>query len=235
MAPLRFIASCALLLTAVFGSPFPLEVIDIEEGFIPITLVRQGGDPVFALNNSVVGYGRLTDVGISVNRGASARLRFNVEVNAISAERLENSDSTFESSLNEEERQSYRSRKSSYSGGLGVSFLGVLGANINKRVTKESMEFARSLDVNYDQKSTLARKILEDVVESRVRITGELLATGVDLIPTVATARVRTARITLADNSRLSVVSSTADDLVALDSNNDPLPVSDKEYEVFDL
>lgn len=234
MTSIKFIASFALLITAVLGTPHPLQVIDIEEDFIPITFVRQDAEN-YAMVSSESGYGRLTEVGVTVNKGASARLRFDVRVNGISAEKLQSKDTSFESSLSATEQAAYRESRKQFNGGLHISMFQALGLDLNKRVTRETLDIARSMDVNYDEKSLVVRKILEDVVESKVRITGELLATGVDRIPTVATARVKVARISLVDGSRLTVVSNSKDDLVALDSDNDPLPADEKEYEVFDL
>lgn len=236
MGSIKFIACLALFFTAVFASayPYPLEVIDVVEDFIPITLIRQD-DETFAMNSSESGFGKLTTVGISVTIGASAVLNFNVTVNAVSAERLDRSDSSFVATLDESEKQSYSRTKSTFRGGLRIPFLSFLGAKLDASVTREDMESSRGMQANYDIKSKAARDILEEVVESQVNINGKLTATGIDRIPTIATAFIKVARVTLVDRRRLTVVSNNDDDLVAAGSDNKPLPSDGKELNVVDF
>lgn len=234
MVSTKLIVCLAFFFTAALAAPKSLKVIEIVEDFLPVTLFRQE-DAEFAVNSSQAGFGRLTEVGVRVTKGASARLLFDITIDAVSADKLDRSDSSFVSTLSESEKETYRASKTTYGGGLNVRMFGFLGINLGARTTRESMERSRDSQSNYDVKTEALREILEDVTSSKVRIQGELLATGISFIPTTASAFIKSARVTLNDGSTLTVVSTSPDDVVAADTNGNVLPDDDKTINVFDF
>lgn len=233
MVAIKLIVCLAFFFSAAVAAPKSLKVIEVVEDFLPVSLFRQESAE-FAINSSRTSHGLLTAVGIDVNRGASAKLIFDITVNGVSAQRLDRSDSSFVAALSESERESYSRSKTSYGGGLKIPLFSFIGINLDARTTRETMERSRDSQANYDIKTEAAREILEDVINSMVRIQGELTATGVSFIPTTARAFVKIARVTLNDGSRLNVVSGNPDDFVAADEDGDVLPDSDKKINVTD-
>lgn len=231
MASTKFVICLAVLFSAAMAAAGRGRIISIIDEFVPIT-ARQSESSEFYLDESSAGFGRLTRTGISVTRGASAVLNFDITVKAIDAERLHSRDAKFVETLSTEERVQYESFKSEFRGGLNIPFLRLFGANFNKKVTREDLDRAASTLTNYAAKSSVAEEILESAVDTMIRITGTLEAEGVSFRPTVAFAFIRLARATFEDGSSQYVVSNDPNDLAAATRGGDEVPNEGKKLNI---
>lgn len=207
MACAKFIFCPSVLFTATFDitTQRTIEVLPAEEsGFVPVpnasrgkivkivdefpsvTLDRQEFSD-FIADSSEAGFGRITRVGASGTRGASAEMKFDITMNASDAERLDSHDSSFTETLSTEEIMEYKSFKSDYNG-LNIPLFRWIGANFNNRITREELDFEASTQTKHAAKAQAASELLESAVDTRIGIHNSLKATCVSFRPTVAFA-----------------------------------------------
>ncbi|CDF40688.1 unnamed protein product [Chondrus crispus] len=216
MVSAKFIACLALFFSAALAGAAPRRIVNVVKNLVPIT--RQSETSEFAVTETTTGFGRITRVGVSVVRGANATLNFDVTVTAIDAETINSMSSSFVETLTAEERVQFEELVSNFDGSLNLPIFELLGLNFAESISTEQIaEAARSIE-NFETKSSAVEEILESVVDSRIRITGTLSATGQSNIPTVAFAFIELSTVTFDDGSDLVVVSSNPSDVVAADS-----------------
>lgn len=230
MIPTKFIICLAAVFSVAFAAPGRGRIISIDDEFVPISVRAE--ESSFFIEESNAGFGRITRTGLSVTKGASGILDFDITVKAIDAERLSSMDASFESTLTAAERSEYNSLKRSFKGGLKIPFLNYIGANLDEKVTREKLEDRAESITDYASKASAAEEILDSVVDTRIRITGTLEATGVSFIPTVAFAFIRLARVKFEDGSSQFVVSNDANDLTAASRGGDELPSKGKKLNI---
>lgn len=205
------------------------KIIAITDELIPITRQEESE---FALESSESGFGRVTRVGISVTRGASALLNFDITVTAVDAETIDRNDASFVETLSSSERVEYASLKEDFRGGLNIPLLSWIGANLETRVTREDLVSAAELQTNYDAKSQAVSELLESAADTRIRINGTLRAEGISFRPTTAFAFIQLARVEFEDGSSQLVVSNDPQDVVAADRQGNEVDSSEQEVDV---
>lgn len=193
---------------------------------------RQGEDVEFAVNSTESGFARVTSVGLTVQRGTSATLDFNIRARAVDAARLERVDSSFVGTLSESEREEFEQTKTTYNGGLDVSFAGFLGINLGGKTERIDMEREAESQGDYNLKSAAAREIFESTVETDIEVSGTLTATGVSFIPTTVFAFIKVAKVQLQDGRTLTVVTSDGNELVTADEGGDTDAVDSDEGDI---
>lgn len=167
----------------------------------------------FVIRESTVGYFRLGATGISVTLGASALLKFDITVSAVHASLLASNDAPFKETLVDNELDEYDQLVKDYEGSLNIPFLEFLGANLATNVTREDMEGACLKLKNCDDKTQVARKILNNQPRTTVRLTGEITAIGDTRIPRTYFAFVKVAQVTLSNGTVTIIVSTNPGDI----------------------
>ena len=201
---------------------------------VPIVLsARQLREEVtYAVNETSSGFARVSSVGLTVQRGTRGTLRYRIRVKAIEASRLANSDSSFESTLSQSERETYRERKSSYRGGLGVPFLRFIGIRLGASTSSVDMNRSFDSQTNYNQKASAASQIINNIQEENLEISGMLEAEGTSFIPTTVQAFIKIARIQLTDGSTKTVVTTDPGELVAATPTGSTVPSDSGTIEI---
>ena len=212
-------------LEAASPSPAPKKITNI------IPLSRQEITEL-AVNSSETGFGRITRVGVSVTIGGSAKLDFDITVNAIDARTLDIASESITEVLTASERSEFLEVKENFDGGLAVPLFGLLGLDLSERITREQIEEASMSVENFETKSTVVNEILESVSDTRIRVNGTLTAEGVSNIPTVAFAFINLAEIQFTDGSSQLVVSTRDEDAVAAGRRGQPVDTSDQDIDV---
>lgn len=230
MVSAKVIVFFATVFSVAFAAPGRGRILSIDEEFVPVSIRSESSS--FYIEESNAGFGRITRTGLSVTKGASGILDFDITVKAIDSERLSSLDKEFESTLTKQELSKYSTLKSNFHGGLNVPFLNYLGANLNEKVDRTKIESAATDIVNYSDKVSAAEKILDSVVDTRIRITGTLEATGQSFIPTVAFAFIKLARVNFEDGSSQFVVSNDPNDLTAASKGGDEIPSKKKKLNI---
>ncbi|CDF35675.1 unnamed protein product [Chondrus crispus] len=207
------------------------KIVNIVEEFIPATVTRDEFSD-FTSYSSESGVGRITRVGLNVNRGAYGTLYFDIVVKAIDAETLQKNDKEFEATLSAAEKSVYRTRKASWKKGLDIPLFKWIGADFDKKVTTESFTEEAASQENYTEKVRAASQLLENSASTKIRISGSLKATGISFRPTVAFAFIKLARVTFEDGSSQLIVSNNPEDVVAGTSGGDVLPSEDPVVDV---
>lgn len=206
------------------------KIIAITDELLPVSRME---DSEFAFESSESGFGRITRVGISVNRGASAVANFDITVTAIDADTLDRNDESFVETLTNEEREEYVQLKERFNGGLSIPMFRLLGADLNERVTRNDLESAAEISQgDLESKSQALSEILESAVDTRIRINGTLTATGISFRRTTAFVFVKLARVVFEDGSSQVVVSTDPNDVVAADLDGNPVDSSDQTVDV---
>lgn len=173
------------------------------------------------------GFARVTQVGISVNKGAQATLRYRIRVKAVTAHQLTYSDSPFLDALKPYNKEKYLAIRNLYSGGLDVPFLNFLGWNLNDKHGKGKRDISLN-DDEYGRLSTVAEKILKEATHTTIVAKGKLKATGITCMKTTAYAFVKVAKVQLNDDSNLTVFTTKEDDILAATKHADTLLPSKK-------
>lgn len=189
----------------------------------------------FAVNETRSGFAQVTSVGVTVQRGTTALLRYRIKAKAIQSEKLSDLDRSFESTLSQSERETYRLRKSSYGGGLNVPFLSFVGINLGGRTEKVDMERSFDSQRDYNQKSKVVQEILESTVEQDIEISGKLTAVGTSLIPTTVVAFIKIGRITMQDGTTRTVISNDPGELRAGTPDGRTVPSEGGTIEILPL
>lgn len=215
----------------VSEEPKLAKIVDIVEEFLPVSLDRQEFSD-FSEYTSESGHGRITKVGLSVTRGASAMMYFDIVVRAVDAETLNTHDEKFVETLTTEERVEYNSRKSTWKGGLNIPLYSFIGADFSKKVTKESFEIEESSQINYVAKAKAASELLESVSTTRIRISGSLKAKGISFRPTVAFAFIKLAKVKFDDGTTQYIASNDSADVIAATQDGTVLPSEDTEVDI---
>lgn len=190
---------------------------------------------VYAVNQTSSGYGRVTNTGLTVQRGTSGVLKYRIRVKAIEAERLANSDSSFVSTLSQSERESYELEKRSFRGGLNVPFLKFIGINLGASSTSVDMERAFDSQTNYNEKASAAQSIVNTVQTQNLEISGTLRATGTSFIPTTVFAFIKIAKVQLVDGSSKTVVTTDGGELVAATNGGEVVPSEEGEITILEF
>ncbi|CDF32932.1 unnamed protein product [Chondrus crispus] len=125
--------------------------------------------------------------------------------------------STFVETLTAEERVQFEELVSNFDGSLKLPIFELLGLNFAESISTEQIAEAAESIENFETKTTAIEEILESVVDSEIRITGTLSATGQSNIPTVAFAFIEVTDVSFDDGSNLLVVSNNPNDVVAAD------------------
>lgn len=186
-----------------------------------------------SISSTESGFGRITQVGISVTRGATATASYDITVTAVDAETLDRNDESFVETLTEEQRAEFLELKESFDGGLNVPVLEAVGADLSQEsLSREEILEASGSEENFERRSNALSQILESVSDTTIRINGTLTATGLSDVPTVAFAFIRLARIEFDDGSSQLVVSNRNDDIIAADGDGVPVGTSDRNADV---
>ena len=167
-----------------------------------------------------------------MTKGASAVLRYNAIMTAVSSEELDEYSEEFEKMLTKDERAAYSRSRQNYYGGLNIPMLLWIGINLDGNVSREDMEHARRTQLKYDEKARYIAQKLRDHKSTTVKIRGRLTATGVSFIPTVAEAYIKVAKVMLNDGSVLTVASSSANDVAAASNDGSVVPSSDGKLNI---
>ena len=230
MVSTKFIACLALFFSVALAGAAPRRIVKVVKSFVPVT--RQSETSEFAVTETTNGFGRITRVGISVVRGASATLDFDVRVTAVDAETLNSRSSSFVETLTAEERLQFEELVSNFEGSLNLPFFELLGLNFAESISAEQIAEAAESVENFETKSSAVEEILESFIDTRIRITGSLSAVGQSSIPTVAFAFIELNNVIFDNGSNLLVVSNNPSDLVAADSDGAVLPSEDQRLNI---
>lgn len=185
-----------------------------------------------ALDSANTGFGRVTRVGISVTKGASAVLKFDLQVNAVDAETIDRADERILETLSASERSKFMELKENFDGSLNLPIIQILGLDLREGFTSEQIIEKGENRENFEATATAVTEILESVSDTVIRINGTLTATGISNVPTVAFAFVELSRVRFTDGSSQLVVSNRDDSAMAGTGNGSPLDTSDQNIDV---
>jgi len=194
---------------------------------LSVTLLQGDEKTVYAVEQSESGYASLGSAGITVQKGTSGTLHFEITMQGIDARTIASDDSKFQSTLTESEKYKYDEVKQNYNGGLNVPFLSWIGINLGASVSKDDINSAASKNTDYNQQAQAVKDTLNTLMQTKLTVRGKLSATGISMIPVTATAFVKIAQVKMADGSTMNVVSSSGKDVTAADGDGVPLPTDD--------
>ena len=185
-----------------------------------------------AVESANTGIGRVTRFGLSVTKGASAELRFDVRVNAVDAETIDRADERILETLSASERTEFMELKENFDRSLNLPILQILGLDLREGITAEQIAEAAASVENFEMKASAVTEILESVSDTRIRINGTLTATGLSNVPTVAFAFIELSEVQFTDGSSQLVVSNRDDSAIAATRNGSPVDTSDQNIDV---
>lgn len=173
---------------------------------VHLPLFNSQPPPLFPIVSSVSGYAQISSVGISVQIGVSASLRFSITIPAVLASDLDKSDFSFRTRISSDDFPRYRQLKDEYEGGLNVPFLELMGANLKANVTIDDLEERRDDVKNYQLLAFWAREVLRNATVKDVRIEGEIMATGTGFIPETFFPFIKIAQLEVEEDRKFTVV-----------------------------
>lgn len=186
----------------------------------------------FVIRKSIVGYARIGVAGISVTKGASARLAFDFTISSLQASLLASKDAPFKETLVEEELMTYDRLVKDYEGSLNIPFLEILGANLATNVTRGDMKKACSRLTKCEEKTQVAKDILNNQPKARVRLTGDIMAKGDSHIPRTYFPFIKIAQVTLSNGNDTIIVSTNPKDVAVATADGSVLQMGADSFSV---
>lgn len=202
--------------------PEPNRIVSITPGILKVPVNRQTTareDTDFAVQSTSSGYGRVTRVGVSVQRGTTSTMKYEIRLTAISSQVLSTLDATFRETLNESELEDYEDLFAGYEGGLNVPFLEFMGIHLSGTTDIESQRVLSQVLSDFDSKSLVVQNVLETTSEEKLEVRGMLEATGTSLRPVEGFAFIRTATINFHDGTSKTVVTTDPNETEAATIN----------------
>lgn len=188
----------------------------------------------FPIDSSFCAYARITRVGISVNKGGKATMRYDLRVRAIDASVLAEADGEFIRLLSVSEQQTYARLKASYNGGVNIPFLEFLGIDISKPIVPADVVSQQDNLLDFAAKAAAVSRILVSASEQNIRIKGKLKAKGVSCVQTTVFAFIKFAELTLSDGTNRTIMTSARDEVEAATRNGDVVLPSKGKLQIID-
>ena len=171
------------------------------------------------------GYSNVTQVGVSVVQDIYAEINFTITMRATTAQQVQDSSSSLREAMNTSEKSEYDRTVQSYSGGFSIPCLSWFGVRADASYSREQINQSRQQHRDYDRQATVQSNNLQSLTESRIEVTGKILASGSSRIPSVGFAFIKIVSLKLNNGSTLNIVS-TKEPPVAADSNGNVLPAT---------
>lgn len=185
----------------------------------PLRVHFEEGVAKLVLNASESGYMQGVGAGIAVTKGASGILRFSLSLKAIPANALAYDDHLFCASLNDEEMKAYDHMFSTYSGGLEIPFLKLLGVNLNNNVGDIDLYAPETEQANAPAPVSAAREILENQPLVNLQLSGSRTVVGLSFIQETYFAFIKVAKVQLLNGSTVLLISAKAEDVAIATSS----------------
>lgn len=188
------------------------------------------------IESSSCGFARITRIGVTVQKGGKARLKYDVRIRAIEATVIAENDGEFVALLTTTELIEYKKLKGAYKGGLNVPFLQFLGIDLGSEMSTTVILDKASDVPGFEEKAKVARRLLVETVERDIRIKGKLKAKGVSCVTTSVFAFIKLARVNLGDgDGERTVLTTTNEDVEAATMNGDVVLPSKGKLDLIDV